>query len=359
MIRRFIKAAAASGLQRTGIAAWMGSRQIRARLPLVVGYHRVVEDFPSSARDYMPSMLISVATLERQLDWIGRRYRFVDPDTMEQQLDGRPGSGHPPAALVTFDDGYRDVYEHAFPLLRRKGIPALVFVVTDLVGSPELQFHDELYLLLARALTLWQAPERQLQAVLREAKAGPLPAWEITADPRRLMRTLFGTLTQGQLRGVISVLRRQTAIPETQRAELTSMDWDMLAEMQRAGIHIGSHTQSHALLTNEPAAKVETELRGSRRAITDRLGIAPSHFAYPDGRFNASVSQAVEDAGYRYGYTTCRHRDRKRPAMTIPRRLLWENACLGAFGRFSPAVLDCQVNGVFDFAAHCGINHAA
>ena len=137
------------------------------------------------------------------------------------------------------------------------------------------------------------------------------------------------------------------------------MDWAMLQEMQRAGIHIGSHTLSHALLTNESMGKVVAEVEDSRREITHRLGVPPLHFAYPDGRFDRSVVAAVADAGYRFGYTTCRHQEPACPTLTVPRRLLWENACLDGFGRFSPAVMSCQVNGVFDFAARCRVDHAA
>ena len=361
VIRSFVKAAAAATLQRTGVAAWVGSCSARATLPLVIGYHRVVDDFRVQARGYMPSMLISAATLEKQLDWVGRRYEFADPDAMDCWLRGERPAGRP-VAVITFDDGYRDVYEQAFPLLKRKGIPAVVFVVTDLVGETRLQIHDELYLQLARALRAWRMPRPRLQEVLREARVVPRPglgAGVNSRSPLQLTRALLSALSQAELRSVIGVLRQQSDGPELETGALMCMDWAMLGEMQRSGIRIGSHTSSHALLTNEATCKVAAEARDSRRELERRLGTEPVHFAYPDGRFDASVVAAVADAGYRFGYTTCRHQDPDHPTLTIPRRLLWENACLDAFGHFSPAVMSCQVNGVFDFAAKCRIDHAA
>ncbi len=360
MIRGLAKSAVADVMHWTGAAAWLGARPRRAALPLVLGYHRVVEDFERAARGYMPSMLTSVAMLEQQLDWIGRHYDFADPDEMGRWLDGA-GPGRKPVALVSFDDGYRDVHDHALPLLKRKGIPALVFVVSDLVGTSGLQLHDELYLLLAHALPLWHMPRLQLQAVLREAQA-QLPGRQVPdpglGDPKPIMRALFSTLSQAALLRVIRVLRRQVTLPETETAGLVSLDWPMLAAMRAAGLRIGSHTCSHALLTNELPAKVEEELRRSRRVLEEKLGAPVHHFAYPDGRFDAAVVQAAADAGYRYAYTTCRHRDSSHPALSIPRRLLWQNACLDGLGRFSPAIMSCQVNGVFDFAVRCGVPHA-
>jgi len=360
VIRGLVKATAAATLERTGVATWIGARSTTAALPLVIGYHRVVDDFRVSARGYMPSMLISTATLEKQLDWIGRRYEYADPDDMGRWLRGERSAGRP-VAIITFDDGYRDVYEQAFPILKRKGIPAIVFVVTDLVGAGRLQIHDELYMLLTAALPSWRIPEQRLQAVLREAQA--LPRFWLEADigggALQLTRALLGALTQEELCRVIQILRRQAGSSIPGGEELMSMDWGMLEEMQSADIHIGSHTFSHALLTNESMGKVVAEVEGSRREITRRLGVPPLHFAYPDGRFDRPVVAAVADAGYRFAYTTCRHQDTACPTLTIPRRLLWENSCLDAFGRFSPAVMSCQVNGVFDFAARCRVDHAA
>ena len=100
----------------------------------MIGYHRVVEDFASSAETSIPSMLVSRQMLERHLDWIGRRFRFVSLDELGARLDASD-SRDDPIAAITFDDGYRDFYDHALPLLKQKGIPAAVFVVTDLVGT--------------------------------------------------------------------------------------------------------------------------------------------------------------------------------------------------------------------------------
>lgn len=358
MLRTMVKAAAAATLQRTGMAAFIGSHSRNVAMPLTVGYHRVVQDFEAHARGCMPSLLITAATLEKQLDWIGRRFDFVDPDGMDAWLNGaRPG--HKPVAIVTFDDGYRDVYENAFPLLKRKGIPAVFFMVTDLIGTGGLQTHDELYVLMTRALPAWTDPRKEMAQLLLDAHVSTLSLRGIApalGEPSAATRALLASLTQSQVLRVMNVLRSRVG-PPRQDDEFAPMDWDMLVEMQRAGMKIGSHTRSHALLTNESAEKIRCELQGSRKVLEQKLGPNIRHFAYPDGRFDALVVKGLVEAGYRFGYTTCTHRHAEHPALTIPRRLLWENACLDASGHFSPAVMSCQVNGVFDFAARCETNH--
>src|SRR5687767_15139421 len=100
-------------------------------VPLVMCYHRVVQDFGTSHRGSIPAMLTSREMLAQHLDWIQDRFRFASLDEITAHLE----AGEPfrePVAAVTFDDGYSDIYYNAFPLLKRRNIPAAVFVVTGL-----------------------------------------------------------------------------------------------------------------------------------------------------------------------------------------------------------------------------------
>jgi peptidoglycan/xylan/chitin deacetylase (PgdA/CDA1 family) len=324
----------------------------------------VVEDYAASAGQYMPAMLISGRMLERQLDWIGRHFRFVSLDELGPRLEcGDPFDE--PVAAITFDDGYRDVYDLAFPLLKRKGIPSAVFVVTDLIGTSRLLVFDKLSLLLARAFSTWRSVPCELARMLRSLGIS-LPALGMDAvkqvghparDPNTAMRVLFTALPQAELYRVIEALEDQVEIDESALKELHACSWDMLAEMHRAGVTIGSHTRTHALLTNERRHKVLDETAGSRQVLESKLGVTIKHFAYPNGSFNAAAVGAVSVSGYRLAYTTCRHRDPTYPLLTIPRKLLWENSCLDALGRFSSPIMSCQAHGVFGFVAKCRQDH--
>src|SRR5262245_18583777 len=116
--RALAKAGIAAALHWSGVARPISAVAGWRRTPPVITYHRVVEDFRANVRDTTPSMLISSTMLEQHLDWMGRRFRFVSLDELGLYLEGG-GAFKVPVASITFDDGYRDVYEHAFPLLRR------------------------------------------------------------------------------------------------------------------------------------------------------------------------------------------------------------------------------------------------
>ena len=115
-----------------------------------------------------------------------------------------------------------------------------------------------------------------------------------------------------------------------------SLTWPMIIEMHRAGIIIGSHTRRHVSLPAESMDTVVAELDGSKRAIERHIGAPVPHFAYPGGQFTPREVEALERAGYRFGYTACPHQDSRHPTLTIERLLLWEGSSVDGDGQFSP-----------------------
>lgn len=323
----------------------------------MLGYHRVVNDFEAAARKEMPSMLISRAMFERHLDCLGQHFRFVSLDEIGAHLAaGEPFSQ--PVAAITFDDGYRDVYENAYPVLKRKGIPAAVFVVTDLVGKPFWQIHDKLYRLVAKAFSVWDDPRQQLLGLLNDLQ---LPAAELlgpraaTTTPLITVSTLLPALSHLDVHRVLDGL--EAAVGNGFGPVPRTLTWPMLAEMQKAGFVIGSHTETHVSLPAESPETAAQELEGSKREIEQHLGGSISHFAYPGGQFTRSVVEALRRAGYRFGYTACAHGDAEYPLLTIERLLLWERSSVDADGRFSSNILSCQAHGLWPPAHRCGRRH--
>jgi peptidoglycan/xylan/chitin deacetylase (PgdA/CDA1 family) len=354
--RRLVKTGAASALAWAGADTLIASVTGARKLPVVLGYHRVVESFAAAAPAAIPAILTSRRMLEDQLDWIGRRCRFVTLDELGARLER--GDDADRMAAVTFDDGYRDVYQEAFPLLRRKGIPAAVFVVTDLIGSDRLLVHDRLYLLLSRAFGRWSDPSSSLQALIGDA-AVLSSLQHFGRDVPGTMVLLLRNLQRLDVLRLCETLEAEVGLEGPLVDGMLPMSWEMLAEMQREGFVVGSHTRAHAWLTREVAPHVGDELAGSRAELERRLGRPVRHFAYPDGSFNPATVGAVARAGYRFGYTTCAHRDPRYPLLTIPRHMLWENSALDNRGRFSPAVMSCLMHRIFDLVGGCSQDHLA
>lgn len=348
MTRALLKTGLAASLQASGTNRLL--RRRAARSPRVIYLHRVVPD-PGELDEAIPSMFVSCETFEWMLDELARDYRFVGIDDLQDP----PATGKPPLAL-TFDDGYRDFYEHAFPILERKGVPAAVFVVTDLVGTDEAPFHDRLHDAFRR---WWRCTAEDLTGLV--ARAGLDDELELPAGAgfHSSFRRLVTRLPRHRQEDVLDAIVQQVGSGETGSRRSRLMTWEMLAELQDAGITVGSHTRSHVLLPNEEPRRVEEEIHGSRRALERHLGVGPRHFSYPDGSFDAASLRAVAAAGYRAAFTTCSCRDDAYPSLTVPRRHLWEAEVRDVLGRRSGALLGSRVAGAFDLFTRCRGRHEA
>ncbi len=356
-IKTLLKTGVSVPIALSGGANLVGRATGKRWLPLVLGYHRVVKDYSFSSRFAIPASLISTRMLTRQLEWIAKRYEICALDDVDEKAKSRSGK---PVAAITFDDGYADVYHNAFPLLTRMGIPFTVFASPDLLVGDKLFAHDELYLRLSALLDQHERPRKPLDEILHRAGcwnsiSGVLPS--ISSEPYRLTRAMLGRFRHEEVRTIIDMLRGHTDLPSTVAEQSYAMNWNMLLEMRRAGVLVGCHSKSHAILTNEDSKTVQVELGEGRKALESRLGVPITHFAYPDGAFNDVVIRAVAQAGYSHAYTVCFHRSEQAPKLTIPRRMLWERTNVDALERFSGSILSCLVNGVFDANAACATGH--
>jgi hypothetical protein len=297
--------------------------------------------------------------LEAHLDWLGRQYEFVSLDELGALLLSGPLSR--PLAAITIDDGYRDAYETAFPLFKRKGIPAALFVVSGLVESSEVPVYDRLYYQLAQGYVRELRFPRVVAAALQHLDLAPMAAAEIgaAANAYDALQAVLSALSQDEVGRVLDIVEGEYPMAESVARSLRAVDWGMLRRMADGGMTIGSHTRNHAFLTREPAAVVAEELLESKRTIEAHLRRPVRHFAYPAGEFDAASVEAVDRAGYSFAYTICDHQDRTHPQLTIPRTILWEKACVDLGGRFSPALMRAHANGVFEMVSpRCRLAHS-
>ena len=127
------------------LATPLGWRVARAtvRAPglIVLMYHRV--GVPAE-----PFRTLDVRDFRRQMLWVRRHCRPIAPEDLEDAVQ-RPDRFRPPV-LVTFDDGFRDYHDHAYPVLKELGIPAVVFLTTGFMDEGGLLWSDALRWALSR-----------------------------------------------------------------------------------------------------------------------------------------------------------------------------------------------------------------
>lgn len=352
--RRAAKAVAARALYHSGARSLMARlRRVSAggARVLILSYHRVVGDFAEDAKTGLPSLMIGRDTFRRHVEHLANEFEVLSLDGALAVLAGRRKAQRD-VAVLTFDDGYRDNFQHAYPILREAGVPAHVFLPTDYTGTAAALPHDRLY----RALTLLEGRRvdpRTLgltpdaAAALDAARAG---ASEVPGQ----IEALIATHPTSTVTALAERLERRLGlspldgIPDGARP----LTWDQCREMAAHGVDFGGHTGGHTVLVHESPACIEREVRRCKEAIAEHLGAPPRHFAYPNGYYHPGVAAALAAHGFRSAVTT--EDEPNEPGVDpfrLRRKVLWEEFSRGPFGRYSHPLTACQLDDVFGMLA--------
>lgn len=262
----------------------------------VMCYHRVISATEAQAEWLHDSMWVSPETFAEQIEWMKSVGEIVPYD---RTLDPTP-SDHP-EFVITFDDGWRDNYTNAFPVLRKAEVPAIIFVVTSVMESGCLIWPEDIARKTSEAAT--KIPENELASIIASHFSE-----SVVRNPAQSIRA--------RLQDVIESLKK---IDETERASRISayfraigaqeeplvgymINWDEAREMLAAGIAFGSHTHTHRIFSESSDDQVTWELETSRRIMREELGLLPDAFAYPNARYRGSEGGLLEAAGFKFGF---------------------------------------------------------
>jgi len=210
------------------------------------------------------------------------------------------------SVAITVDDGYRDFYIRAYPSLKRHGIQATVFLMTDFVDRRTWPWWDQLhYAFLHTPLpspVLQIADGVVLEYALLDA-ASRIEAGERTAEAMKSVPNARRLELIARLPELLQVNIPRDAPPPSE-----PLSWDEVREMASHGIGFGAHTKSHPILSSlESDQQIRDEIEGSRDRIADELGRPPMHFSYPNGRrqdIGERIRTMVERAGFQTAVST-------------------------------------------------------
>ena len=281
----------------------LGSRAVN-RLGRVAGgglrilaYHRILDTDQSSFRFDEGLVSATNEAFYHQMRFVRENFHVVTfRDLLECERAGKdwPDRG----LIVTFDDGYRDNYTNAFPVLRELKIPATIFLATGHIGEEKLFWWDLIAFCFKRT----------------DCDSVDLP--EISTEPVSLADT-------GERKQAINLVLEwiKRAADETRQSFLERLpdrlgvtldddlafaihlSWDEVRTMSEGGVEFGSHTVTHPVLANVNADRLAVELRESKATIERETGKEAIAFAYPVGRsvnFTAAAMEAVKEAGYSF-----------------------------------------------------------
>lgn len=262
---------------------------------LALNYHRIGDANGSVFDRGLWSS--AVDAFADQVRFCKRHCDVISPRDLPDVLARRRGR----YILITFDDGYRDNYEMAFPILRSERAPATFFVATGFIDAPRVPWWDEI---------AWMVRTSAREAV-------ELPAF-LTApvrfdgpDRESAVRTLLRAYKAMPEQATDAYLDAIANVTGSGRYDPRAggqwwMTWDMLREMQASGMTIGGHTVTHPILARASREVQRREIEACGDRLAAELGQPMRYFSYPVGgleAFDSITRQCLREAGVQYAFS--------------------------------------------------------
>lgn len=296
----------------------------------VLNYHRIDDVSRVGFDTFVPNVTATPPEFARQMDYVRRHYRVI---SCEQLNAFRRGETDLPTfpLLITFDDGYYDNYSKAYPILKERNLPAVIFLATDHVGKDVPFYWD--FVAYCFVHTRKKAAELPLTGYV---SWNGIP--ERNAIVKRWIDSIKHSPAQEREKAVAQLASTLAVdVPSHAFANLYAT-WDQVREMNRNGIEMGAHTATHPILTLISPSRVEEELCRSKQKIEEELGKPVTSFAYPNGGvkdFSSDIVELVKKTGFDLAFTlvqgTTRFADVKDRPLTIRRIYLGRSDTLPRF----------------------------
>jgi peptidoglycan/xylan/chitin deacetylase (PgdA/CDA1 family) len=285
-----------------------------ARLAILI-YHRVLP-----ATDPFFPEETTARVFEGHMSVLRRFFRVLPLEEAVERL--AEGTLPARAACVTFDDGYRDNYTTALPILARQKLPATFFIASGYIAEPGVMWND----ILIEALRTARSSRIDLGAF--DLGAHVLDSWDSRRAAFRSLVRQIKYRPAAEREEVVRSIAKQcgATVPRC-----LMMSRDEVAQMHAAGMSIGAHTMTHPILRQVTPAEARREIADGRAFLEGVIGRKVTLFAYPNGRpgedYDDSHVDLVRDAGFAAAVSTrAAMASRDSDFFQLPRFSAWDRA---------------------------------
>ena len=242
---------------------------------------------------------IPIDAFKRQMEYLASSFNIISLEEAVKRLTKRDVPDN--TIVVTFDDGYRDNYVNAFPILRKLSIPATIFLAVDAIGSRRVLWHDRVF-----------SAFRETRVSVLTGFANSSSEYPLNTVAERLLAQqkvlhFIRSLDEEARLSAINALIEKLEVTDRKEVPELMLSWEEVKAMHYNGISFGSHTVTHPILSRLSLERNREEIEKSKSTIEQRLGVRVTTFAYPNGKpndFAETTKKLLRAAGYICAVTT-------------------------------------------------------
>lgn len=339
-LRSGLKWAYIHALRYSGLLAF-AKLWIRRNGAVVLTFHRILSEEAATQTCSPSGMLVTEGTFESLLRHLKKRYSIfpLANGGLQENRDRLQ-------VAITFDDGWEDNASTAFPIAAELDVPFTIFVCPELMERAAPFWPERIVALLRSAENSADA----LRCVCQVLASTGYPEWAADLADGNGNRACdlierLKSLSCEERDNVLVLLSSCRALwkDRPKRNLDRTMSWAQLAQLHRAGVSFGSHTQRHEILTCIPLDRVEREVCESRAALEAHLQHC-SLFSYPNGDVSPDVRDIVARFGFKLAFINSPGVWRRTgDPLLVPRINLSEGNLVGGDGRFSTLAFEYRV----------------
>ena len=257
---------------------------------IVLMYHRVVEQLPEEPYDR--DLCVTGDTFDMHMDLLSRLFKVVP---IEQIAQSRSGGR---ICSVTFDDGWLDNYQVAYPILKKYQVPATIFLPVAMIGTAQWFWFEAIWDLARKSAVA------QRQDKLVSYFHDHLPAWREGCLSTANVLQLIGCLKLENATELEHLIQDAYKVLDiTPPKDRILINWQEAKEMGKNGITFGSHGFRHRILLTLNYQEKEEEIKGSFMLQEHGIPIGKV-FCYPNGDWDDDCLKILSDSEYLGAVTT-------------------------------------------------------
>ncbi len=251
-------------------------------------------------------MMVTPESFKLHLELIAQRMTFVSlADWVERKNNGQ--SLPEKACTITFDDGWMDNYEFAFPILKEKSVPATIYLVSDMIGTNQQFWPERLARTLSTLATTSDEKIYSHSSIDWLNKIKPIPTFKQEQPTQEQLSQIINHVkifSDDEIHARIDKIESESGIPESSPSPAL-FNWQQLLEMTSSGIiEAGSHTQHHIRLDHNATDEIlNSEIINSKKIIEQQTGKPVKTFCFPNGDY-CTRSMALVKQNYSAAVTT-------------------------------------------------------
>lgn len=273
-------------------------RHLRRPDIVIFNYHRI-RSSPGECRTSFDQDVFGPTKddFERQVKWLKECAYLLSESDLISMISGDVPRPRRKCAMITFDDGYRDNYQLAYPVLKKYNVPAIFFIPTQRVDTRQLGWWDIISYLIKKSNK--DAVNYKGQRI------------QIANSKKEAIRTFQNTMKLEKHHETKDLLHAladecQVAFPTAAEQDRELMSWPEIKEVSDNNISIGSHSHTHRVLATLTDTDQKQEMLKSKKILSDRISKEVHTISYPVGHyahFNNVTMKTADECGYKLGFS--------------------------------------------------------